>query len=296
MKSRNQNYFTCQKEYTIHYGQFPFALVRNPEYMSLSANAKLLYILLLDRTQLSLKNHYLDSQGHAYIFFSREEAARILGCGMNTATKVFHELASVDLIEEVRQRGKRANMIFVKMVVEANPNTEKIEKAREAKKVLAQKRREYLKKLNQSIREKQIKLVALTQKLSAARKEVARKPLLTIREEDMHSIRNQIDYAYFTYACPEQLPIIDQVVQSMAEMTVADSTKINGCYYPTPQLVDTLSAIDTNCILELVEHIRQSVAWGSVRHKAAYLKSLIFNFVNERELEYAAGPKPAAFS
>ena len=285
---KNKNYFTYKKEYTTCFTQIPNTLIYSQRYVHLSINSKYLYALLLDRTQLSLKNHYLDSKGRAYIFFSREEAAKILGCGLNTSGKVFKELVSADLIEEVQQRGKRANIIYVKMPIESQRNEENVKKAKEAKKVLAQKRREYLKKINTSIKVKQSKLAALKKKLAAMKKEFAQKPILTIQESDIEKIKEQIDYNYFTYACPEQLPIVDQIVQSMAEMSVSDSTKINGCYHSAIHLLDTLSSVDTNCILDLADHIRNSVSWGSVRHKTAYLKSLIYNFVSQRELEIAA--------
>ena len=50
-----------------------------------------------------------------------------------------------------------------------------MKKAKEAKKVLAQKRREYLKKINTSIKVKQSKLAALEKKLAAMKKEFAQK-------------------------------------------------------------------------------------------------------------------------
>lgn len=285
---KNKNYFTCKKEYTTkHYAQAPYALIKNDNYARLSTNAKFLYIFLLDRVQLSLKNHYFDSKGRAYIFFSREEAAKILNCGLNTAGKAFKELVSVDLIEEVQQRGKRANIIFVKMVMEAKKNEENIKKAKEAKKVLAQKRREYLKKLNTAIKVKRQKLQNLEKALLDRKRQLSRKDTLTIAEQDIKKLQSQIDYDYFRVNHTHSLSQVDYIIKCLAEMKTADATKINGCYVPALQLYDLIDSINNYDIVQILSAMKDT-CWEEIRNISAYLKSFIYNYTHKRDMDLAA--------
>lgn len=86
--------------------------------LGLSIMAKVLYMILLDRTWLSIKNKYVDEQGSAYIYYTRKEASDKLRISEKTAGKLFKELEDMDLIEEVRQGQGRANVIFVKKVAD----------------------------------------------------------------------------------------------------------------------------------------------------------------------------------
>lgn len=82
--------------------------------MHISCRAKLLYSFMLDRTKLSLENHWSDSQGKVYIKFSLMSIQKILDCSKNTATNVLEELKRHELIEAKKDEFGKCNKIFVK--------------------------------------------------------------------------------------------------------------------------------------------------------------------------------------
>lgn len=101
--------------FLIHYGEeaeqytfyrIPKILFTSPKFRKLSCEAKLLYGLLLDRMQLSVKNRWLDADGKVYIYFSQEQIAEMMGCGLKKVGSLLAELDSrkgIGLITRIRQ-------------------------------------------------------------------------------------------------------------------------------------------------------------------------------------------------
>lgn len=112
-----KNYFTVDEAEMFIFYRIPYALFTNPQYKKISAEAKILYGLLLDRNCLSIKNNWVDDKGHVYIYFSREEAMELLNVSDKPTTKAFKELENVELIEEKRQGLGKANIIYVKKFI-----------------------------------------------------------------------------------------------------------------------------------------------------------------------------------
>ena len=71
--------------------------------LPITAEAKILYCLLFDRTMLSQKNGWFEPDGRVYIFFKVEDAAAALHCGRKKAMSSFRELENAKLIERKRQ-------------------------------------------------------------------------------------------------------------------------------------------------------------------------------------------------
>ena len=79
----------------------------------LSLDAKVLYTMIIDRTDLSLKNNWRDKNGKIFIYFSVEEAAGLLGCGNNKACRLFSELEEHNYISKKRQGLGKPNLIYL---------------------------------------------------------------------------------------------------------------------------------------------------------------------------------------
>lgn len=104
-------------------------LFESEEYKeSLSVNAKVLYSFLSDRISLSLKNRFIDKEKRIYIFFTRDEAAELLGITKKSAIKLFKELVGMDLIEEKRFDRNKAKVIYVKKLEVKKSNLNRCEK------------------------------------------------------------------------------------------------------------------------------------------------------------------------
>ena len=100
--------------------RIPCALMTDARYASLSAEAKLLYGLLLDRVNLSERNGWLDAEGRVYIYFTLSEIGRTLGCSKGKALRLLRDLETgVDLIARVRQGLGKPDRIYVFLPGEA---------------------------------------------------------------------------------------------------------------------------------------------------------------------------------
>lgn len=85
----------------------------NETYLPMSNDAKVLYCLLKDRFELSMKNNWINENGELYLKFKREAMMEMLGKGKNTITKIMKELIDKGLVEEVRVGFNQANEIYL---------------------------------------------------------------------------------------------------------------------------------------------------------------------------------------
>ena len=93
----------------------PKILLQNEAFSGISAEAKLLYSLLFDRTELSNKNGWLDDQNRVYIIFTVAEIRECMNCGNKKAIQLLDELENkAGLIERKRQGLGKPNLIYVR--------------------------------------------------------------------------------------------------------------------------------------------------------------------------------------
>ena len=93
----------------------PAILFTNDEFKNVTAEAKVLYGILLKRMDLSAKNGWFDDQGRVYIICTLEEIMETLNCGNQKAVKLMDELeGKIGLIERKRQGLGKPNLIYVK--------------------------------------------------------------------------------------------------------------------------------------------------------------------------------------
>lgn len=102
----------------------PKLLFESELYKKMSAESKLLYAILKDRFELSVKNNWIDADGNIYFIFTVEEIGEMLGYGKDKIIKLKKELKKYDLLEEVRQGLNKPNLIYLgslKVENEAKP-------------------------------------------------------------------------------------------------------------------------------------------------------------------------------
>lgn len=109
-------YYGLQSQ-TFSFYRIPKLLFTNPRFSSLSAEAKTLYGILLDRMDLSMKNGWLDKQNRVYLFFTVQEIQESLGCGKNKAIQLMKELEKMGLIERKRQGMGKPSLVYVKNIL-----------------------------------------------------------------------------------------------------------------------------------------------------------------------------------
>lgn len=109
------DYFYGEQAEQFAFYRIPKVLFSKDKFWSVSADAKLLYGILLDRMNLSAKNGWLDESGRVYIIFTIEEIKESLGCAEKKAVKLLDELEKkAELIERKRQGLGKPNLIYVK--------------------------------------------------------------------------------------------------------------------------------------------------------------------------------------
>ena len=112
------DYFYGAEADQFSFYRIPKVLFTEERFKSISAEAKVLYGLLLDRMSLSARNGWLDEEGRVYIIFSVEDIMTSMGCANQKAAKLLYELESkCSLIERKRQGLGKPNLIYVKNFV-----------------------------------------------------------------------------------------------------------------------------------------------------------------------------------
>ena len=113
-------YYTAQESEQFTFYRIPKALFIDPTFSHLSAEAKLLYGLMLDRMGLSRRSGWIDRQGRVYIYFTHTEIQDCLQCGHNKAVRLLKELdQELGLIRRKRQGLGRPDRIYVMNFVSA---------------------------------------------------------------------------------------------------------------------------------------------------------------------------------
>ena len=93
--------------------RFPAALVKLPCFKALSADAKLLYALIVDRFNLSIANKWKDENGTPYVYFSIDSVMESVGCAKAKAVKLMDTLEDWGLIRRAKQGLGKPNRIYV---------------------------------------------------------------------------------------------------------------------------------------------------------------------------------------
>ena len=100
-----------ESEQMIQYFQFPKFLLK----LSISQNAKFLYMILYDRARISRKNSWIDKYGNVYLIFPIEELSVQIGKCKSSVKTALKELDDVGLL--VRRSGgfSKPNHLYVRI-------------------------------------------------------------------------------------------------------------------------------------------------------------------------------------
>lgn len=96
--------------------KFPKPFIYDDKYKNLSNNAKLMYMLLFGRLELSIKNGWHDKEGNVFQYYTNEQLMVDLNSSEKTIVKFKKELKDVGLLEEVRQGNNLPNRIYISAV------------------------------------------------------------------------------------------------------------------------------------------------------------------------------------
>ncbi len=126
---RNREPMGSTSIFPYHYGKeaeaytfyrIPKVLFTEPIFSGLSTEAKLLYGLLIDRMQISMRNGWLDQEGRVYIYYTIDAVMEALSCGNKKAGALLAELddnKGIGLISRVRQGLGKPDRIYVRKCI-----------------------------------------------------------------------------------------------------------------------------------------------------------------------------------
>lgn len=107
------DYTTRSAVYGQIFLKFPVTLIRGSKYTAMSANAKVAYMVLLDRLQYSIKNNWVDTDDHVYFIFTLNELAKLLNCSRQTAVNTKHELERFGLLLQKQVGLNQPNRLYL---------------------------------------------------------------------------------------------------------------------------------------------------------------------------------------
>ena len=100
-----------------NYIKFPREFTVEPFVSELSFGAKVMYVILSDRLELSEKNkEFQDEDGTPFVYFTVDDLMIVLGCSKRTVINTLKELENIGLIYRYRQYACKANKIYVRDV------------------------------------------------------------------------------------------------------------------------------------------------------------------------------------
>ncbi|MEN2302612.1 replication initiator protein A [Lactiplantibacillus plantarum] len=102
IKSTNFNYYEADNVYGALFFQFPKVLMYGEQYKHLSSDAKLAYMVLKDRLEYSLRNHWVDEDNHVYFIFTVQELQDLFNCATEKAVKIKKELQTANLLKQIQ--------------------------------------------------------------------------------------------------------------------------------------------------------------------------------------------------
>ena len=117
MEKISFDYYYGKEADQFTFFRIPKILFTDKVFKKLSVDAKVLYGILLDRMNLSMKNKWLDEKNRVFIVYPIEEIAETFGCGTQKATKILQELdekKGIGLVEKKRLGLGKPNILYVK--------------------------------------------------------------------------------------------------------------------------------------------------------------------------------------
>ena len=127
MLNANLDFYYANQAEQFAFYRIPKQLFTDKRFHDLSAEAKILYGLLLDRMSLSLRNKWIDEENRVYIYFKVSEAMEYMNICKEKAVRLFAELEcekGYGLILRRRQGLGKPSIIYV-----MNFNSNTIDKA-----------------------------------------------------------------------------------------------------------------------------------------------------------------------
>lgn len=116
-----QPYYTASEVYAERFYQLPQVFFTSDLYRGLSNDAKVAFTLLKSRFDVSVRNGWIDDNGHIYFTYTNKSLMQLLGCRSEKLAKIKKELITAELLSQVRVGVNQPNRLYLhKPVVTSN--------------------------------------------------------------------------------------------------------------------------------------------------------------------------------
>ena len=111
------NYYYGSQADQFNFIKIPKTMIIDPLFANLSLTSKVLYGILLDRMNLSMKNHWLDGENRVYIIYQIAEIQEDMGLSKKKAIEYLSELEKFGLVEKKRRGLGLPSLLYVKSFI-----------------------------------------------------------------------------------------------------------------------------------------------------------------------------------
>ena len=285
-----------QKNY---YLQMPLWMFSDPRYAEISLDAKVTYMFLLNRFQLSRRKGWINEQGEVFVVFPRLALAKELRVCEKRVTAAFRELVLAKLIWEKRCGLGKANQIYLARVEpEDDPDYQcaPFLSPEEDNALPEPQDRRFWNGENDGSGDAGSEIPGQSELPSSKKEE--RKPeksSLPVRPSVRRTQNGQTDEEKLTDildACelssfpPETAKIFENAIESLF---YSDSFRIDRATLPQSRVRAKLMQLD-NMVLRDAEQKLAANTEKPVRNSTAYVMATIFNCITEIESDIAVDP------
>ena len=269
------------------------------EFKSLSNDARVLYALLRDRHDLSIKNNWINYSNEVYFIYSRENMGEMLNLSKPTVIKAMNDLKKHNLVQEERLGQGKTNRIFL-MLVE-NPAFTMQTECSEVNNLNVQKSKSFTSERKKSLPQEvknlypndtelnEHEIIDTESSQSQSQSQTKKADMTPTHDNDFQKIENilkdNIDYSYITRQ--DDREFVDSLLSIMLDVitTASPNTVKIGKETKSRETVKSVFLKLNNEHITLV--IDQFKAQRhKITHKTAYLRTSLYNSFLEIEPHY----------
>ena len=239
----------------------PKELYSDPEFASLSSDAKMLFTMILDRTELSYKNkeRFTDENGEVFIYFTIDQICRKLGCSDRKAVNLLKQLSEAKLIVKKRRGCGLPTRIYVSSKANSFDKKSNVN----------------CKKVNSEVDKKSITKLTKSQTINTDNNnnDMNNTESSIIFDEVIESVKEQIEYDCII----GDSEIIDELVLIIADVYTYPANVINigGIPYPKSYVVERYKLLCAEHISDVVYQINN--VGKKVMNMRNFIMSVLFN-------------------
>lgn len=276
----------------------PKALITEPQFKILSAEAVLLFSCMLNRMSLSRKNGWLDEEDRVYIIFTLEEIMDTIGRAHTKCVSILKELETVGLIERKKRGLGKPDIIYVKDFLHASKegsNTDKITdfSKREVKTSANENSRLHETRTPEfSNREPSNTNINNINNNKTEMSYTDPLPLLQPKEtaeekteeDEEVLIKKQINYERLISKHPANKSLLAFILRQMLDMTLETNSMVeisSGCFKPKLKVLERIKSITYDDIENLLL-ILPDKDEKQVKNPIGYMRKCLFNLVERR--------------